>query len=91
MNYKRGREVDGIGTEAALTAGHGKGLINVYEMQPPEEESDVGDEDTYWGQGVDAVEENYRSLRAAYPDRNVSIAYHDWSALYDLLQGGDRG
>lgn len=89
MNYKREGEVRGIATEAALTASHGKGLINVYEMQPPDEESDVGDENTYWGEGIDAAEENYRSLQAAYPDQNVSVAYHEWSALYELLQGGE--
>ncbi len=75
MNYNKGGEIDNITREAALARYYEKRLVNVYELQPGLL-SQTNNSITYYNDGIEAVEENYRELLDAYPNHNISIAYH---------------
>lgn len=80
MNYYRGKEIEHISTEAAIAKKYEKELINIYELKPPGKHGLV-EKNTYFGQGLDAVEENFQQLRDAYSGLKVSMAYHDYNSL----------
>lgn len=84
MNYYRGSEVQNIATEAALARKHGKGLITIYELQKADGRG-ILEVNTYYQSGLKALEESYISVKQAYPDQPVSIAYHDYKALREVL------
>ena len=84
MNYYRGSEVKHIATEAELARKHGKGLITIYELQKANGRG-VQEVNTYYNFGLDALERNYKSILAAYPEQTISIAYHDYRALQEVL------
>ena len=84
MNYYRGSEVQNIAAEAALARKHGKGLITIYELQKADGRG-ILEVNTYYQSGLKALEESYISVKQAYPDQPVSIAYHDYKALREVL------
>lgn len=84
MNYYRGSEVQNIATEAALARKHGKGIITIYELQKANG-GGIQEVNTYYQPGLNALEESYISVKQAYPDQPVSIAYHDYEALREVL------
>ena len=86
MNYYRGKESEHIASEAALAQKHGRGLINIYELKAPGEHGLV-EENTYHSEGLDALEENFGSLCADYPELEISLALHDAQALEEVLAG----
>lgn len=85
MNYYRGAEVKNITTEAALAKKYGKELINIYELQKADG-SGVKEINTYYNSGLTALEKSYCSVLEAYPDQTISIAYHDYKALKEVLK-----
>ena len=84
MNYYRGSEVQNIAAEAALARKHGKGIITIYELQKADGRG-ILEVNTYYQSGLKALEESYISVKQAYPDQPVSIAYHDYKALREVL------
>lgn len=85
MNYYRGAEVENIATEAALTKKYDKELINIYELQKADGSS-VKEINTYYNSGLAALERSYQSVLEAYPNQTISIAYHDYKALKEVLK-----
>ena len=85
MNYYRGAEVKNIATEAELASKYGKGLITIYELQKANGRS-VKEINTYYNSGLAALESSYRSVLEAYPDQTISLAYHDYKALKEVLK-----
>lgn len=85
MNYYRGAEVKNIATEAALAKKYGKELINIYELQKADGSS-VEEINTYYNSGLAALERSYQSVLEAYPNQTISIAYHDYKALKEVLK-----
>lgn len=84
MNYYRGSEVQNISTETALARKHNKGIITIYELKKADGER-IQEINTYYQPGLRALEESYISVKRAYPDQVVSIAYHDYKALREVL------
>lgn len=85
MNYYRGAEVRNIATEAALAKKYGKELINIYELQKADGSS-VKEINTYYNSGLAALGRSYKSVLDAYPDQTISLAYHDYKALKEVLK-----
>ena len=84
MNYYREDEAGHIETEAACAQAHGKGLIHIYELQPPGEHG-LQAINTYYGLGADALRQSFRALRQAYPQLALDVALHDAEALAEVM------
>lgn len=85
MNYYRGAEIKNIATEVELASKYGKGLITIYELQKADGSS-VKEINTYYNSGLAALEKSYKSVLKAYPDQTISLAYHDYKALKEVLK-----
>lgn len=85
MNYYRGMEMEHIAAEAALAKQYGKGLVNIYEMQPPDEKG-LTEKNTYYNQGIEAARENFRALQKAYPGLRLSMALHEYQAVEEMTE-----
>lgn len=85
MNYYRGAEVKNIATEVELASKYGKGLITIYELQKADGSS-VKEINTYYNSGLAALRRSYQSVLEAYPNQAISIAYHDYKALKEVLK-----
>lgn len=84
MNYYREDEARHIETEAAYAQAYGKGLIHIYELQPPGEHG-LQAINTYYGLGADALRQSFRALRRAYPQLALDMALHDAEALAEVM------
>ena len=41
---------------------------------------------TYYNSGLAALERSYQNVLEAYPNQTISIAYHDYKALKEVLK-----
>ncbi len=85
MNYYRGAEIKNITTEAELVNRYGKGLITIYELQEADGNG-VKEINTYYNSGLTALKNSYVRIMEAYPTQTISIAYHDYRALKEVLK-----
>lgn len=85
MNYYRGSEIKNIALEAELVRKYDKKLITIYEMKKADGRN-VKKVNTYYEAGLEAAKENYKSLTEAYPEQTISVAYHDYKALKEVLK-----
>lgn len=85
MNYYQGKEYENIKREAKLAEECRKKIINVYEMKAPGTH-DLKDKNTYYEEGIKAVEENFAALREAFHSQDISLAFHDYSALKEVAE-----
>lgn len=83
MNYYQGKEYEHIKREAALSAEFGKNLISIYELQAPIKYG-LKDKNSYYEEGIKAVEENFAALQAAFHGKDISIAFHEYEALKEV-------
>lgn len=84
MNYLKDKEVSNIKEEVELSDKYSKEVINIYELQAPGE-YDLKEKNTYYNDGVKAVEENFKIIRKEFRGKKVSIAFHEYRALKELL------
>ena len=85
MNYYRGAEIKNIATEIELAQKYGKGIITIYELQKADGHG-VKEINTYYNSGLAALKKSYASLLEAYPEQTISMAYHDYRALKEVLK-----
>lgn len=85
MNYYRGAEIRNIATEVELVQKYNKGLITIYELQKADGKG-VKEINTYYNSGLDALKKSYASVVEAYPEQTISVAYHDYQALKEVLK-----
>lgn len=85
MNYYRGAEIKNIATEIELVQKHGKGIITVYELQKADGHG-IKEINTYYNSGLAALKKSCASLLEAYPEQIISMAYHDYQALKEVLK-----
>jgi len=85
MNYYQGKEYEHIEKEGSLVAKYNKNLINIYEMKAPGEHGLI-DKNTYFEEGIASAEENFISLKKGFRDMKLSIAFHDFPALKEVIE-----
>jgi len=85
MNYYQEKEYEHIKKEGALVKEYGKNLINIYEMKAPGGHGLI-DKNTYFEEGITSVEENFISLKKAFGNMKLSIAFHDYPALKEVME-----
>lgn len=84
MNYYRGKEAEHIETESALAKKYGKALITIYELKAPGEHGLI-EENTYYGEGLQAARDNFSQLKKVYGEQTLSMAFHDYEALKEVI------
>lgn len=85
MNYYREKEARHMETEAAFAKQYGKPLITIYELKAPGTHGLV-EENTYHEEGLLAVRENFERLRNIYEGQPLSMAFHDYEALKEVME-----
>lgn len=85
MNYYREKEIEHMAFEMELAERHQKQLITIYELQEPGKYG-LTDKNTYFNEGLDKVEKNFLKIREYFGNQNVSVAYHEYESLKELLE-----
>jgi sulfur relay (sulfurtransferase) DsrC/TusE family protein len=86
MNYYQGKEYEHIQMEADIIKKYGKSLINIYELQPPGKYG-LTDKNTYYEEGIESVEKNFKELKKSFHGQDISIAFHEYEALREVMEG----
>lgn len=84
MNYDKTDEISQIAGEAHLAAKYRKTLINITELQKPGYHH-LTEQNTYYYDGIQAVEENWEQLKQAYPDIRLGFSWHYLKPALELL------
>lgn len=80
MNYYKGEEGEQINTEKQLAEENKKQIWTIYELQPPGV-YDLKEYNTYYSDGIAAVEENYKDQ---FSGTEVGIAFHNLEMMKEL-------
>lgn len=85
MNYyKKGTEASHIETEVALCRKYNKKIINITEMQAPGYHG-LTENNTYYNEGIEAVENMWNSLDSYFEYNNLGYSYHYLDTIIELL------
>lgn len=84
MNYYKKREAKHIEQEVEFAYKHGKKVINIYELKAPGTHGLV-EKNTYYNDGILAVEKSFINIKRELPGKDISIAFHDYRAVKEVL------
>lgn len=84
MNYNKADEAGQIRREAELAFQYGKKCISVYELQPPGEYH-LEEENTYYHQGIEGVEDSWKSLEKVFTSRKLGMAFHYLNTIKEMM------
>lgn len=83
MNYQKENEWEQISFEAETAKTYDKKVMHIYELQKAGKH-ELTERNTYYQDGLEAVEESRQGLREHFPD--MAFAYHDYKSLKELLE-----
>ena len=89
MNYDKSDETGQIETEARIARKYGKGIINIAELQKPGTH-DLTENNTYYQDGLKAVEDSFNKLKSAYPETAIGFSIHYMKPALELLKEEDE-
>ena len=75
MNYQKQDEAGQIATEVELAVKYEKAVINITELQKPGYHK-LTEENTYYYDGLDAVEESWERLRERWDYPGLGFSWH---------------
>jgi len=84
MNYARGDEFNRIRVEVSLAMEYGRGIIQIYEFNPPGHHG-ITEPITYYFAGFEAALENFAELQEAFPESGITMAAHDFEVLRRII------
>ena len=85
MNYyKAGKEIKHIADELALCEKYDKPIVNITEMQAPGTHG-LTENNTYYNDGVDAVEAIWSDMEAYFGYDKLGYSYHYLNVMIELL------
>ena len=85
MNYyKAGKEIKHIADELALCEKYDKPIVNITEMQAPGTHG-LTENNTYYNDGVDAVEAMWSDMEAYFDYDKLGYSYHYLNVMIELL------
>lgn len=85
MNYYKKDEIGQIKNEEYLTRKHGKVLIQITELQK-EGRHELTEENTYYRDGIPAVQRSWKKIKEAFPDGKIGFSYHYLKPVLELLE-----
>lgn len=84
MNYSRDSEIKNMKLEVELATKYNKNIINIYELQPPGTRG-LTEKNTYYNQGIEAIEKNFLNIQEEFYGKDISIAFHEYNSLKEVL------
>ena len=81
MNYSKYDEAEHIAAEIALAGS--RPVTVIYELQEPGRYG-LQESNTYFYDGLEAVEESFRKLKTIFDREDLSFALHDYEALKEM-------
>ena len=84
MNYYQKNEYEHIKKEVELAKKYNKTCINIYEFQSSGK-YDLADENTYYEEGIEKAEENFKVLRNKLDSNNLVLGFHEYKAIKGLM------
>jgi hypothetical protein len=84
MNYYLDKEIPHIETEAKYSSKYNKGIINIYELQPPGK-SGLTEKNTYYNRGLVKISDNFKQLKEYYKNQYINIAYHEYHSYKEIM------
>lgn len=85
MNYYKKNEYEHIKEEVELAKKYNKTCINIYEFQPSGKYG-LTDENTYYEEGIEKAEENFKVLRNKLDSNNLVLSFHEYKAIKGLME-----
>lgn len=84
MNYSKDNEIENMNLEVEFATMFNKKIINIYELQAPGT-SGLTEKNTYYNQGVEAIEKNFFNIKEEFYGKDISIAFHEYNSLKEVL------
>lgn len=84
MNYSKDNEIENMNLEVEFATMFNKKIINIYELQAPGT-SGLKEKNTYYNQGVEAIEKNFFNIKEEFYGKDISIAFHEYNSLKEVL------
>ncbi|MFR9069532.1 MAG: hypothetical protein ACLVIU_04140 [Paraclostridium sp.] len=85
MNYYQKNEYEHIKEEVELAKKYNKTCINIYEFQPSGKYG-LTDKNTYYEEGIEKAEENFKVLRNKLDSNNLVLSFHEYKAIKGLME-----
>lgn len=85
MNYYQKNEYEHIKKEVELAKKYNKTCINIYEFQSSGK-YDLADENTYYEEGIEKAEENFKVLRNKLDSNNLVLSFHEYKTIKGLME-----
>lgn len=85
MNYFKTNEAKNIRQEVEYADRYGKKVINIYELQAPGKHG-LEDKNTYYKEGIVAVEKSFSKIKKELYSKDISIAFHEYRVLKEILE-----
>ena len=85
MNYYREKEIEHMEYEAVLSRKHNKEVMTIYELQEPGLYG-LTERNSYYGMSIENVYESFEEIKSYYSDQKVSVAFHEYEFLKELLE-----
>lgn len=85
MNYGRSDEAAAMEEEWALARRYGREVVCIMELAAPGRH-DLTEEQTYWGEGLDALHASWEALQGRFGGEGLRFAYHYYKPLCQLLE-----
>jgi len=85
MNYYREKEIEHMEYEAALSRKHSKEIMTIYELQEPGLYG-LTERNSYYGMSIEKVYESFEEIQSYFSKQKVSIAFHEYEYLKELLE-----
>lgn len=85
MNYYQKNEYEHIKKEVELAKKYNKTCINIYEFQSSGK-YDLADENTYYEEGIEKAEENFKVLRNKLDSNNLVLSFHEYKTIKELME-----
>lgn len=85
MNYYQKNEDNHIKQELEFTKKYNKICINIYEFNAPDK-YDLIDENTYYEEGIEEAEENFKKLKKSLDSKDIILGFHDYNSIKELVE-----
>ena len=85
MNYTKDTMLEGISKEIELAKKYNKQIENIAELQAPNDNNSVTDEDTFYNDGIEACLEKFNQIEQKYNYNNLGFSYHYYPYIVELI------
>lgn len=87
MNYDKATQVEAIEEEVALCRELGIPVETIFETMPYNDNYSVTEENTYYYEGIDALNAKKDAIFAAYGTQGLSVSYHHLDTVFHVATG----